>query len=176
MIARHRLGASAVDIAVQIDVDAWRERLPDVEERVKEAARAALDSARRSMGQAELCVVLADDTTVRDLNRHYRGKDKPTNVLSFPQDGDGEPDAETLASEPGMPILLGDVILAYETVAAEARDQNKSISDHLAHLVVHGVLHLLGYDHQSEDDAQAMERLETRILGGLGVADPYAQA
>jgi probable rRNA maturation factor len=130
-------------------------------------------------------VVLADDALVRQLNRDYRGKDRPTNVLSFPQvDGDGDegtgpredgPGAEALGGDGAAPapLLLGDVILAFETVEGEARAQGKPLGSHLSHLVVHGVLHLLGYDHESDEDADHMERLETRILAGLGIADPY---
>jgi len=107
--------------------------------------------------KGELSIVLADDAFVRDLNKSYRGKDKPTNVLSFPND-----------EEP-----LGDVILAYETVAREAEEQKKSFKHHAAHLIVHGILHLQGHDHEEEEAAEKMERKEARILRGLGIADPY---
>jgi len=111
-----------------------------------------------------LSLVLADDATVRGLNARWRGKDAPTNVLAFASD-------ETPIA--GKPVLLGDVVLAYETVAAEAKTQGKSLADHLRHLVIHGVLHLLGYDHIAAAPARRMEALETRILDSLGVPDPY---
>lgn len=114
----------------------------------------------------ELSVALADNEVVQGLNRDWRGKDKPTNVLSFPS-GDEESDL------PGMPLFLGDIILAYETVAAEAAEQKKEVKDHLAHLLIHGFLHLLGHDHEDEDEAEEMEAMETLILKDLGIADPY---
>lgn len=113
--------------------------------------------------QAELSIVFSNDEKVRVLNREYRGKDKATNVLSFPQDG-GE--------VPGL-YMLGDVIFAFETVEREANQQDKSFMDHLTHLLVHGVLHLLGYDHEDDKEAEEMEGLEIEILKGLGVKNPY---
>lgn len=131
----------------------WRKALPGVERLVRKAARAA---ARRGKS---LNVALSDDKGVRVLNRRDRGKDRPTNVLSYPS---------------GERAFLGDIVLARQTVWREARAQKKSPADHVAHLVVHGVLHLLGYDHETGDaDALRMEALERRILAGLGIADPY---
>ena len=125
---------------------------------------AALKASKaRVKGVAELSIVLTDDAEQRELNRDWRGKDSTTNVLSFPQ------------IEPFGPVsgILGDVILARETLEREALDLGKSLSDHFTHLVVHGFLHILGYDHIDEQDALAMEALETQILAGLGIADPY---
>ncbi|MEO0035784.1 MAG: hypothetical protein RLZZ501_1807 [Pseudomonadota bacterium] len=161
---------SLYDIAVSLECPAWAGALPDVAERVERLARLALDSCPedRPEGALELSLVLADDDTVRALNRDWRGKDAPTNVLSFAAlDDDEAPVVE------GAPLLLGDVILAWETVAAEATDQGKALGDHLAHLVIHGVLHLIGFDHQEEEEAAEMEALETRLLATLGIADPY---
>jgi probable rRNA maturation factor len=127
--------------------------------------RAALaQSKARITGPAELSIVLTDDAEQRVLNRDWRGIDKSTNVLSFPQ------------IEPFAPVsgLLGDIILARETLEREAAEQGVSVEDHFTHLVVHGFLHLLGYDHMDDDEALAMEGLETQILASLGVADPYA--
>lgn len=124
------------------------------------------DSSSLGSG-AELTIVLADDGTVRRLNRQYRGIDKPTNVLSFGSTDGGRKPA------PGLPTILGDVVLARETMAAEAAVQGKSIADHSVHLVVHGVLHLLGHDHQAAREADLMEAIEIQVLARLGVADPY---
>ncbi len=117
---------------------------------------------------AELSVLLADDTFVQSLNRKFRGKDSPTNVLSFPN---APTPASALHDEPSS---LGDIALAYETVRAEAKTQRKSFDDHLAHLVVHGVLHLLGYDHMDDKDAENMENRERKLLALYGITDPYS--
>lgn len=117
---------------------------------------------------AELSVLLANDTFVQSLNRKFRGKDKPTNVLSFPN---ASTPAGALYEEPSS---LGDIALAFETVKAEAQAQGKSFDDHLAHLVVHGVLHLLGYDHIDDKDAEKMEKRERELLEQFDIADPYS--
>ncbi len=124
---------------------------------------AARQAGAKVSGAAELSVVLTDDAEQRELNRQYRGIDKPTNVLSFPQ------------IEPFSPIrgLIGDIILARETLEREAQELDKPLAEHFTHLVVHGFLHILGYDHIAEDEALQMESLETQILAGLGIADPY---
>lgn len=121
-------------------------------------ASCAAEAARERPGG--VTILFADDATVRELNARFRGKDKPTNVLSFP-------------APAGFHERLGDVALAYETVAAEAADQGKPLADHALHLIVHGLLHLQGYDHETEADAQEMEGEERRILARLGIADPY---
>lgn len=118
-------------------------------------------------GPVELTILLADDAIVRDLNRRFRGIDKPTNVLSFPAEDDAPRPAAVRA-------VLGDVAVAFETARREAEAEGISLADHLAHLVVHGVLHLRGYDHERAADADTMEALEVAILARLGVADPYA--
>jgi probable rRNA maturation factor len=173
-------GASARDLDISISLEAgdWEVVVADVEQRIETAARAAFDAAERPSvldgAPAEMSLVLADDALVRTLNRDYRDKDKPTNVLSFALLDDLDDTDDVLAREEGMPILIGDVILAFETVQREAREQGKTVRDHLTHLVIHGVLHLLGYDHQSDPDADRMERLETSILARMGIADPYS--
>lgn len=145
------------DIAVLCDL--W-DGLPDAEETVHVAVSAAAAHVRaRVPADAELSVALADDATVRNLNRDYRSKDKPTNVLSFPA--------------PHGP-LLGDVIIAYETLRREAEEEGVSPRDHLVLLTVHGLLHLLGYDHLTEPEAVEMEAIETAVLAGLGIKDPHA--
>ena len=124
--------------------------------------------------QVEISVRLSDDEEVQRLNRDYRGKDKPTNILSFPM---LEPDdvAPTLARY-DMDLLLGDMALAFETTAREAEEKGIALADHVTHLLVHGTLHLLGHDHQDDPSADEMEALETRILAGLGISNPYAEA
>jgi probable rRNA maturation factor len=134
--------------------------------RVARAAFAAASLPPQIPYQATL--VLTDDAEMRTLNRTWRGKDASTNVLSFPA---GEPRGET----PGEPCPLGDVVLAAETVLTEADAQGVEAADHVAHLVVHGMLHLLGFDHEREADTLRMEALETKVLAGLGIADPYAE-
>ena len=125
--------------------------------RLKQAAEAARRAARLKGG---FCVLLADNRTLRRLNRDFRGKDKPTNVLSFPGTGDH----------------AGDIAVAHGVTKAEAKMAGKKFADHATHLVVHGVLHLAGYDHERLKDAKVMESLEVKILKRLGVADPYAAA
>ena len=109
--------------------------------------------------------MLTDDLAIRALNRDWRGKDKPTNVLSFP--------AQEPRADRGAPRMLGDIVIAYETAAREAEVEGKPFMHHLAHLAVHGFLHLVGYDHEASEAADAMERLEVAILARLGVPDPY---
>lgn len=145
------------DIAILSDL--W-EGLPEAESVVRRAVTAV--AARPDIAvpaEAELSLALSDDATVQGLNRDYRAKDKPTNVLSFPA--------------PHGP-LLGDVIIAFETLTREAAEEQLTPADHLAHLTIHGLLHLLGYDHETEAEALRMEALETSILAGLGIRDPHA--
>lgn len=159
-----------VEIDIRIDEQAWLKALPQAEEWCRKCALAALDDADLPE-LVEMSMVLTNDDAVQALNRDWRGKDKPTNVLSF-----AALDDEDAPLPDGAPLLLGDVVLAYQTCAFEAAEQSKALADHLAHLVVHGVLHLLGYDHEvSEDEAEDMEAEETAILAGLGISDPYAQ-
>ncbi len=154
---------SAIDI--QRHTPLWR-GLPRAASLVRRAARAALKQGGVAvLPSASVAVALADDAMVRAANRQWRAKDKPTNVLSFPA---VPPDR--IGGSP----YLGDVILAYETIADEAAREGRPLADHVSHLVVHGVLHLLGYDHMTKAEAELMERRETLILASLGVPDPYA--
>jgi len=163
-----------LDIDVSFLSRAWLENLPDVEDRCHAAAQAAFDGAGQNFsGGAEVSIVLADDDQVQTLNRDYRGQDKPTNVLSFASlDGDAMPPVHLDGSGP---VLLGDVIIAFGVTASEAKAETKSLADHLAHLVVHGMLHLLGHDHMEPDEADTMEALERDVLGRMGISDPYEE-
>lgn len=134
----------------------WKRSLPRYRKLVTDCCIAALPAGK----SGDISVVLADNAALRDLNHTYRGKDKPTNVLSFA----------------GSEGNIGDIILAYETVCSEAEAQHKTVAQHTAHLVVHGCLHLLGYDHETEHDAHAMEAREIKILSSLGVPNPYEVA
>lgn len=154
-------------VEVSVADAAWGEALADPAGCCRRAAAAALaETLPRANGAApaELGVVLADDRAVAALNLRYRGRAGPTNVLAF---GAGAPRA------PGAPRMLGDVVLARETVAAEARAAALPLADHASHLIVHGVLHLLGYRHDDDPAAAAMQAAETRALGRIGVADPW---
>ncbi|WP_300975133.1 rRNA maturation RNase YbeY [Sphingomonas sp. LHG3406-1] len=142
------------------------------------AARAAIaESAWPRLADAErpveLSLVLTSDAEVQALNAEWRGKDKPTNVLSFPQ---AEPSELDEADSPGPELMLGDIVLAHETCAREAAEKALRLPDHAAHLVVHGTLHLLGYDHMEDDAAEDMEAREIRALARLGLANPYEVA
>ncbi len=156
---------------VLISAAPWKRALPTAAALCRRAAAAAWEGApaalKRKTGGGELAVVLTTDAAIRKLNRTWRGKDKPTNVLSFPAAAAGD------LRGPGE-FILGDVVVAYATVAKEAKEAGKSLKDHLSHMVVHGVLHLLGYDHETTPDAETMESLETKILSRLGVSDPYS--
>lgn len=154
-------------IEIVVQAAGWSECLPAAPRLARRAGRAALAAARLGTAKrVELSLMLSDNRRMRLLNRRWRAEDRPTNVLSFP--------AATHAPR-GAPLLLGDVVLALETVRREAREQGKRLADHFQHLVVHGVLHLAGYDHETEADAAVMEPLETRILRRLGIADPYLE-
>jgi probable rRNA maturation factor len=162
--------STSLEIAVSVHDAAWLEALADLEQRARAAVGAALEHLEAGSGPLEISLVFTDDAEQRALNRDYRQQDRATNVLSFPNMAD---DGTAAA---GLPRLLGDVVLARETVAREAAAQGKSLADHSAHLLVHGTLHLLGYDHEDAAEATEMETLETEVLAGLGIADPYAVA
>lgn len=150
---------SAQGVEVRIDCGLWDDLEP---ERLVIRAHTALCEQHPDF-IGPVSVLFADDAAVRALNRDFRGKDKPTNVLSFPSD----PDA------PAELRYLGDVALAFQTCKAEASAQQKSLDDHVQHLLIHGMLHLIGYNHQDEASAAKMEALEISMLKGLGISDPY---
>ena len=146
-------------IEVEIESDDWAAALPDAEAIVQRAAEAALGSVA-----GDIVVLLTDDAAVQRLNAQFRDKDRPTNVLSFP--GGDMP-------MPGQAAHLGDIVLAFGVCRDEAEAQAKTLANHLTHLVIHGVLHVLGRDHEDEAEAEAMEAEERLLLASLGVADPY---
>lgn len=157
-------------VSVALRCAAWAEAFPRAERFAARIVGAVLDDPRVGPGRAaEVSVVLADDPFIRRLNRDHRGKDKPTNVLSFPLEGAG---AKGRAAKKHQ-VLLGDVVLAYRTIRCEAKEEGKRLESHAAHMLVHGTLHLLGFDHDGARAARVMEGHEIRILKRLGVPDPY---
>ncbi len=151
-----------------VRVDRVQSQWPKVKKMVRHVALIALDHLG-GVEDVEVGIRLTDDAEVRELNDQYRGMDRPTNILSFAMHDDA-PDSRP----PGQSLLLGDLVVAYETVVREAREQGKTFTDHLNHLVVHGILHLAGYDHErSAGDALRQENLEIAILSRLGIANPY---
>lgn len=140
------------EITIQLQSPRWKTRLKSYRKLLQEACIAVLGRKSR-----EITIVLADDAFIHDLNKTYRGKNKPTNVLSFP-------------NEEG-----GDIVLAIETIEREAKEQGKSLKNHVTHLVVHGTLHLLGHDHMKKKEAERMEQLEIKILKKLGIENPYCE-
>jgi len=158
-------------IDISIESPDWAAALADAEAIAARAAAAALASETQAQA-LELSLVLTGDEFVRALNRDYRGQDAPTNVLSFPGDVPRHGGAAS-----GRPVLLGDVVVAFGAAQREAEmdDRGISLADHLSHLVIHGVLHLLGHDHQHAAEAEIMEGLEARLLSGLGINDPYRE-
>jgi probable rRNA maturation factor len=174
---RNRNSATMAQFALPITevlivADCWQTE-PDAEAVIQRAVAAAAEIAKAGLkadfGEAELAVMLTDDAGIRTLNNNWRGVDKPTNVLSFPAlpptGAGGRDDA---------PHMLGDIAIAYETTRKEADDEQKPFDHHLSHLAVHGFLHLIGYDHEKDHEAERMESLEQEILAQLGIPDPYA--
>jgi probable rRNA maturation factor len=151
-------------VTIEVEDEAWH-HLPGLEHLARSAVAAALGGLNLT-GDTETALLFTDDASIAAINAEWRGKPTPTNVLSFPA-------PEDMPVPDGEPKPLGDIVLAYGTVAREAEEQGKTLRDHAVHLIVHGVLHLAGHDH--EDDAQAaeMERLEVEILKGLGISNPY---
>lgn len=150
-------------VDVRVESNRWRD-VDRAEQTVRRAiAQAAAATAAPSPSGGEVGIILTDDSAIRSLNRQWRGIDAATNVLSFP-------------TAPGAGPLLGDIVLAYETIAREARARRKPFAHHLAHLAVHGYLHLVGYDHDTDADAEAMEEAEGAILRRLAIPDPYRTA
>jgi probable rRNA maturation factor len=153
---------TALKIDVLVEAKRWKQTSDAVSVVRGAVAEAA---AMLSTPRAELAILLTDDSAIRSLNSSWRGVDAATNVLSFPASRSG-----------GEPPLIGDIVLAYETIAREARDEGKPFAHHVAHLAVHGFLHLLGYDHARTKDAETMEGLERDVLRRLAIPDPYRRA
>jgi probable rRNA maturation factor len=153
---------------ILIDAAPWRNET-GCETIVQSAIDAAATAAGAVVGGAELAILLTDDANIRALNRDWRGIDKPTNVLSFPAAHAPTQDDNS------APPMLGDIAIAYETTRREAETEHKLFANHLSHLAVHGFLHLIGYDHETDDEANVMEDLERQILAKLGIPDPYAE-
>lgn len=152
-------------VSIEVEDQAWL-ALSGLEELVRASIGAALSGAAFKDPNCYVAVLFTDDDEIAVINAEWRGKNKPTNVLSFPT-------PEDLPVPGGELRPLGDLVLAHGVITREAQEQGKTLRDHTAHLIVHGTLHLLGYDHESDDEAAEMETLETRILMGLGISNPY---
>jgi probable rRNA maturation factor len=158
-----RPSGSRLEVGIVRHAEPWRAALTDAT--LKSAARAAfLIAPPLAQGTYEVTILLTDDLEMKDLNRAWRGRDAAANVLSFPAD-------EKLAG----PGPLGDIVLAYETIRDDAHNTGIAFADHVSHLVIHGLLHLLGFDHLSDEEAERMEALERTALATLDIADPYAE-
>ena len=152
-------------VSIDVEDEAWSAE-PGLETLARAAVAAALEGAAWEEDDCDVAVLFTDDASIAEINAEWRGKDKPTNVLSFPT-----PDDMPVPEGEARP--LGDIVLAHGVITREAVEQGKTLREHTTHLIVHGTLHLLGYDHDSDDEAEQMEALETRILKGLGISDPY---
>jgi probable rRNA maturation factor len=152
-------------VSIDVEDGSWS-ALPDLERLAHQAVGAALAAETRDMDGYEVAVLFTDDAAIAEINAAWRGKDAPTNVLSFPT-----PDNMPLPE--GEPRPLGDIVLAFGVIARESAEQSKTLHDHTVHLIVHATLHLLGHDHETEEEAEAMEQMETGILKGLGISNPY---
>ncbi len=149
---------------IEIDIAVEDERWADSVALIDVAIQAACDEIGY-ITQADVSVLLTNDAEIQNLNRDFRGKDAPTNVLSFP--------AEDMPRPDGVPVTLGDIALAWETIEREAAAARRPVAHHVKHLIIHGLLHLLGYDHETDDEAGLMESTEIKALSRLGIEDPY---
>ncbi len=154
---------------ILIVADCWQAE-PQAESVIDRAITAAAEFVTVDVGDSELAVMLTDDAGITTLNRNWRGMDKPTNVLSFPA---LQPRGPRNPDDP--PRMLGDIAIAYETTRKEADEEQRPFEHHLSHLAVHGFLHLIGHDHEQDQEAETMESLEREILSQLGIPDPYAE-
>ena len=153
-------------VSIAVEDEAWA-ALPDLEGLTQSAVGAVLAAENKGIElDCEVAVLFTNDAAIADINSEWRGKDKPTNVLSFPTAAD-------MPVPKGEPKPLGDIVLAFGVISREAAEQGKTLRARTTHLIVHGMLHLLGHDHEDEAEAREMEGLETEILKGLGISDPY---
>ncbi|WP_417317305.1 rRNA maturation RNase YbeY [Emcibacter sp.] len=176
------MNTSNIQLDINTEETGWEEQLPEAAGLIRSvldklAAHCPEGAVLTRFPRPELSILLTNDENIRILNRDYRGKDKATNVLSFPALSEEEIEGYFHAGSelPDYPVSLGDIILALETVKNEAISSNTSLENHFCHLIVHGLLHLLGYDHMNDIEAEEMEGLEKTILGTLGIDDPYAE-
>lgn len=162
---------SGVNIEINCQNDAWQKDLPEIDAIIKRACINTLNMVEITdyADNIEISVLLTDNEQIQELNNEYRGKDKPTNVLSFPSQKLAAGEYEDLEGN----VILGDLIFGLEIIKQEAEEQEKTLEHHLSHLVVHGTLHLIGYDHINDTDAQEMENIEIDILEEMGVDNPY---
>jgi len=164
------MAPSALPITeILVVADCWQAE-PEAEAVIERAIAAAAEFVAADAGESELAIMLTDDTGIQTLNRNWRGIDKPTNVLSFPA---LQPRGERQVDD--APRMLGDIAIAYETTRREADEEQKPFGHHLSHLAVHGFLHLIGHDHEKDQEAETMESMEREILLQLGIPDPYAE-
>jgi probable rRNA maturation factor len=161
------MNGTALRIIVEIEDLRWAVALPDAHEILDQAIGLALNGLDAGGRPAEVGVRLVDDGAIQGLNRDWRGRDKPTNVLSFSL---GDPGPVT---DPTFPWLIGDIVMSYDTVMAESARDGKTLAHHFAHLAIHAALHLTGHDHEDESEAEIMEAAEVALLSELGIADPY---
>jgi probable rRNA maturation factor len=154
-------------LALEIEDPRWTDALPNAADLLETAIGLALADVGDDSRTIEVGVRLVDGGTIQGLNRDWRGRDKPTNVLSFPLGDPGPVD------DPDFPWLIGDIVMSFDTVTAESIRDGKSLEHHVAHLAIHAALHLIGHDHEDEAEADAMEAVEVKLLAGLGIADPY---
>ncbi len=155
-------------LALEIEDSRWDTALPEIGALLESAIRLALADAPVGDRPIEVGVRLVDDDTIQALNREWRGRDKPTNVLSFPL-GDAGP-----VIDAALPWLIGDIVMSFDTMAAESERDGKPLEHHVVHLAIHAALHLLGHDHEDEDQAATMEAAEVALLAQLDIPDPYA--
>ncbi|MBK0400906.1 rRNA maturation RNase YbeY [Limibaculum sp. M0105] len=173
-------GAPRRLVDLVIEEEGWLDAVPDIEALAERAARMALDGAGIAADCYEIALLACNDDRIAALNADFRGKPKPTNVLSWPAfdlapGTAGATPAAPPAGRPDAPVALGDVAIALQTMRREAEDASIPLKDHAIHLILHGCLHLLGFDHESEQDAALMEGIERRQLVAAGIADPYSE-
>lgn len=171
--------AAAALVDLVVEATGWTAAVPDLADLAETMARAALTGAGIAPAGYEICVLACDDARIAELNVQHRGVSKPTNVLAWPSlplapPAPGRAPPPPPPGDPRRPLPLGDVALALQTLIVEAEAAAIPLKFHAAHLILHGCLHLLGYDHQSEADAGVMEGIESRVLAGLGYPDPYS--